>query len=131
MTDTYYRLHRTDAPTFSADNAWSAPWGEAFGVDGDRYECRSCDGSGSDVFGEHCGYCDGEGWFDCAEGYSCCESAEDLLAYFDRHCPANYDDPVVVFEGDYCGQGCDGEPLVVPTAIVWWTTIGQLRVELA
>lgn len=27
---TYYRVHAASAPAFSADNAWSAPWGSQF-----------------------------------------------------------------------------------------------------
>lgn len=27
---TYYRVHAASAPAFSADNAWSAPWGSSF-----------------------------------------------------------------------------------------------------
>lgn len=27
---TYYRVHQNSAPAFSADNAWSAPWGSQF-----------------------------------------------------------------------------------------------------
>jgi hypothetical protein len=33
---------------------------------------------------------------------------------------------VVVFEGERVGNGCDGEPLVVPTAVV---TMGELAGE--
>lgn len=30
MTTTYYRVHAASAPAFSAENAWSAPWGASF-----------------------------------------------------------------------------------------------------
>jgi hypothetical protein len=124
---TYYRLHRSDAPAFHADNAWSAPWGEVF-VDASTYECRACDGAG-EVFGEVCEDCDGECVLDADRGYSCCDSASELLAYFGGHCPADDADPVVVFEGARVGAGLDGEPLVVPSTVIRWTTIGQLRRE--
>lgn len=127
---TYYRLHRSDAPEFSADNAWSAAWGETFSADGTRYECRSCDATGT-IDGETCRDCNGDGWIDTERGYSCTDSASELIEYFDRHCPADDTDPVVEFDGEYAGSGLDGEPLVIPTAIVRWTTIGQLRKEIA
>ena len=129
MTGTYYRLHRADAPEFSPENAWSAPWGETFSADGDQYECRTCDATG-EAYGEPCpDGCD-EGWIDCQPGYSALDTAEDLLAYFGGHCPADDDDPVVIFEGQYAGQGLDGEPLAVPGATLRWTTIGELRAEV-
>ncbi len=125
MTETFYRLHRTDAPTFSADNARSAPWGETFNATGDAYECRACDGTG-EQYDEPCTDCD-EGWINCDPGYSACHTATDLLAYFDQHCPADDADPVVEFAGQQVGCGLDGEPLVIPTEIIHWTTIGALR----
>jgi hypothetical protein len=124
---TYYRLHRSDALEFSASNAWSAAWGETF-VSPGRYECRACDGTG-EFLGEQCQDCAGEGVVDADPGYSCCDSAAELVEYFDQHCPADDSDPVVEFDGEYAGQGCDGEPLVVPTAVVRWTTFSKLREE--
>lgn len=126
---TFYRLHRVDAPTFSADNAYSAAWGETFAESGDRYECRTCDATGT-WEGETCPDCDGEGMLDADPGYSCCETAEDLLAYFDQHSTADADDPVVVFDGQQVGAGIDGEPLAIPTSVIRWTTIGTLRKEV-
>jgi hypothetical protein len=123
---TYYRLHCSDAPEFSADNAWSAAWGEAFTADGSQYECRACDGTG-EFLDDRCPDCSGEGVIDADRGYSCCGSASELVEYFDWHCPADDSDPVVEFDGEHVGNGLDGEPLVVPTAVVRWTTIGQLR----
>lgn len=130
MGMTFYRLHADTAPEFSAENAWSAAWGETFSTDGARYECRSCDGAG-EFLGEKCNDCGGEGWIDAEAGYSCCESAAELLAYFDQHCPADDTDPVVVFDGEIVGTGLDGEPLVIPTTVIRWTTVGQLRKESA
>lgn len=122
MVDIFYRLHREEAPAFCAENAYSAAWGQAFSADGRRYECPVCDGSG-----ESCWNCNGEGWFECEYGYSCCTEAAELLEYFDRHCPPDDSDPVVVFEGVRVGSGLDGEPLAVPERIIEWTTIGVLR----
>lgn len=126
---TFYRLHSAATPEFSPENAWSAAWGETF-VDVSTYECRSCNGSG-EFLGEQCSDCDGEGTIDADRGYSCCDSAAELLAYFGGHYPADDTDPVVVFDGQHVSTGLDGESLAVPTAIVRWTTIGQLREENA
>lgn len=59
---------------------------------------------------------------DALYGYSCCYSAEDLIAYFARHGEPLGDDTVVVFEGQRVGTGFDGEPLAVPTGAVRHTT---------
>lgn len=125
----FYRLHSASAPEFSADNAFSAPWGETFSDDGSTYECRTCDGTGEDYFGDRCTDCDGTGHIDCDPGYSCCHTAAELLAYFGQHCPADDRDLVVVFEGTQIGNGVDGEPLVIPTHVVRWTTFGEIRKE--
>lgn len=79
--------------------------------------CDICEGDGTT---EECDTCDGEGWVDCDRGYSCTWTAEDLLDYFgQRHISLSYDDGVVyVFEGEYEGDGGDGEPLAVPTRVV-------------
>jgi hypothetical protein len=128
MAETYYRLHGSDTPEFSAQNAWSALWGEQFSADGSRYKCRTCDGTGT-AYGEPCdARCD-DGWLYADPGYSCCETAADLLDYFDQHGIAADDDPVVVFEGERVGTGFDGEPLAVPTGDIRWTTIGALRAQ--
>jgi hypothetical protein len=124
---TFFRMHRSDAPEFTADNAYSAAWGETF-TSVSQYECRSCDGTG-EFLGDPCTDCDGEGVIDADRGYSCCESADELLAYFGQHCPADDADPVVEFDGVRVGTGLDGEPLAVPAEVVRWTTIGQLRAE--
>ena len=131
MSETFYRMHQPDAPEFSAEHAWSAQWGVTWASDGSRYECTRCDGTGRDLTDqdEECPSCDGEGWLDADRGYSCCYSAEELLAYMDRHGVVGDDDPVVVFEGQRVGTGGDGEPLAVPTGHVRWTTIGALRAE--
>jgi hypothetical protein len=128
MTETYYRLHRDDAPTFTADNAWSGLWGGTFSPDGARSECPQCDESG-EYDGEECSHCAGEGWLDCDYGYSCCYTAAELVAYFSRGGGLDAVDlaqPVVVFAGEQVGNGFDGEPLVVPTEVVRWTTLGEL-----
>ena len=132
MSETFYRMHRPDAPAFCAEHAWSAQWGVTWDPSGARYECTRCDGTGQDLTDpdEECPACDGEGWLDADYGYSCCESAQALLAYLDRHGVVVADDPVVIFEGQRVGTGGDGEPLAVPTGQVRWTTIGALRAEV-
>lgn len=127
-TETYFRYHRPDAPEFNAENAYSAGWGEIFTSPG-TYECGACDGIGK-WLGERCSDCGGEGEFEADSGYSCCCSAEALVAYFSRHCSLDADDPIVEFEGEHVGNGGDGEPLVEPTRIVRWTTYGQVRREV-
>lgn len=127
MSDTFFRVHTTALP-FSAENAWSGLWGADFSEDGSQSRCCHCDGSG-EAFGEECKNCNGEGWEDCLQGYSCCDSAEELLEYFQKHGHTNDDTPVVIFEGEYVGNGFDGEPLAVPTKVVRWTTFGELENE--
>jgi len=130
-SETFYRMHQPGAPEFCAENAWSAQWGVAWDPSGSRYECTWCDGTGRDFFdpGEECPACD-EGWQDADYGYSCCDTAEELLSYMDAHGVVTDDDPVVIFEGVRVGTGGDGEPLAVPTGQVRWTTIGALRAEV-
>ncbi len=126
MSETFYRVHWEGSPEFSATNAWSALWGATRSEDGSQTECRECDGTGAS-FGEQCGSCDGEGWEDCASGYSCTDSADELLAYFSRHGEPADDEPVAIFEGTRVGTGVDGEPLAIPAGTVRWTTYGALR----
>jgi len=129
--DTYYRLHYgSGGLEFSAENAWSGLWGAEYVADGSKSVCPECDATGVS-YGETCSSCDGEGYDECQQGYSCCWSAEELLAYYAAHGGAGDADPVVEFEGARCGNGFDGEPLVIPTAVVRWTTIGHLRAEVA
>lgn len=139
QTTVFFRFHQADAPAFSADNAWSAPWGMIFNEDGSQYQCLACDGTGTTADPEPCGTCDmegchrcddgwhttcrdcDEGWVDCDRGYSSVRSAEELADYFQEHAkgaPADDHGHVVVFEGEHVGDGCDGEPLAVPTRIV-------------
>ncbi len=129
MAEMYYRIHNNpNAPTFSADHAYSGLWGSEFSADGSQTECHDC--SDSDGSRAECRTCDGTGWEDAPYGYSCCESATDLLAYFSPSRGGTGDsDPVVIFEGERVGTGFDGEPLAIPTGTVRWTTIAALRTE--
>lgn len=139
MTDTFYRWHRTDLPEFSAEHAWSGLWGQTFSTDGSQSECPVCDGSREGCFGEPCAECDGEGWQDCMEGYSCCDSAQELRDYMVRHLLSGADDnpgegDVIVFTGIRTGTGFDGEPLVVPDGelvrrITWQELITEATPE--
>ena len=96
---TYWRLHWDGTETFSAENANSRLWGSV--DDGKR-------------------------------GYSCCESADKLVEYFSHDDVMDPEDPevatlpVVEFEGDEVGTGADGEPLVVPSRVIRWTTYGEV-----
>ena len=145
----FWRVHHTDCPEFSADNAFSAPWGDpeqycdACGGSGKRYRVLSTDrcpehGDMSPVdairLGQGC-ECHGFGWIVKAEeigickrckgtgrnkrwkresGYSCCESPEALVSYFNARGGAAANARVVVFAGDVAGIGPDNEPLVIP-----------------
>lgn len=52
------------------------------------------------------------------------------MAYFDRHYPLSDSDAIVEFEGEQVGNGGDGEPLVIPTRVIRWTTYGQVKAEI-
>jgi len=114
----YYRLHWSDCPPFSADNAWSALWGGTRSEDGSRTECVTCDGTGQ-LDGDPCPErdCD-EGWIDCVAGYSCCASADELIAYFHGRGEPDAGEAVVIFEGRQVSTGFDGEPAVVPERVL-------------
>lgn len=126
---TFYRLHSNPAaPCFCAEHAYSGLWGGEWSEDGSQARCRECDGGallGTII--DDCGSCDGTGWEDAQYGYSCCTSANDLIAYMDEHGNPADTDPVVIFEGEQVGTGFDGEPLAIPTGHIRWTTYGALR----
>lgn len=137
---TFYRVHCTTLPAFSAENAWSSlagidrkpddpsksecQWCD--GGEGEWTECRRCEGLGCD----HCDHqggttectrCEGTGWEDCIRGYSCCASPEELIAYFSESGRAGMvhaDEPVVVFEGWQADTGFDDEPTAVPEHVI-------------
>lgn len=136
MTETFYRVH--DAGTeFSTKNAWSSQ----AGVDRvaiDRYLCLACEGSGTDPNEADedgsevpCRDCGGEGSIQCERGYSCCWSAEDLIAYFGYQLGAGSGSTVVIFEGEQSGTGIDGEPLAVPSRVVRTLTWAEFTSEHA
>lgn len=157
MPETYYRLHANpDAPEFSSENAYSGLWGSEYTPDGSKHHCYRCTGSGTidnqdcprcggasypnsddagcprcdgdgTLYNAECADCDGTGWYDADPGYSCCHTAQDLVAYMTDHGTPADDDPVVIFEGEQVGTGFDGEPLVIPTKVIRWTTYGELR----
>lgn len=118
MTETFYRIHWADSPEFSAANAWSALWGSTRSDDGTQTECTSCHEGDR----EDCSVCDGTGWEDCLQGYSCCDTAEELIAYMNEHAIMGDDDRVIMFEGTRTGSGFDGEPLAIPTRVIEETT---------
>ncbi|WP_017602294.1 hypothetical protein [Nocardiopsis lucentensis] len=144
--ETFYRLHHTGAPAFTADNAWSAPWGSSFTDDGSSYTCVACDGTGEqtpeihescDGQGCHhcddgmiteCADCDGDGTLDCERGYSCTWDAAGLVAYFKQQHATPTDDmgTIYVFEGEWTGDGADGDPLAVPTKVIETLTWSEL-----
>lgn len=137
---TFWRFHWADCPEFNTANAWSALWGATRTPDGTQTVCVTCDGTGQSAIaelhracdGDGCNDCDGgyttrcitcggEGVDDCQRGYSCFIEAASLLDYFTapgRGEPADDDGKVILFEGDYQGNGFDGEDLAVPTTTV-------------
>lgn len=135
----FYRFHNTEAPAFTADNAWSGLMGSEFNADGSQTKCPVCDGTGQDDtdpvcsscggdgcdtcdhtgMNADCADCDGEGWQDCVRGFSSCRTAEDLVRYFsERAQPRDHEGVVYVFEGYQAGTGFDGEPCVVPERVI-------------
>jgi len=125
MAETFYRVHWADAPAFSPENAWSALWGSVRSNDGTQTECHDCAGTGREgaaEYGDPCTTCDGTGWEDALEGYSCCDTATDLVEYMRQHGVMADDDRVIIFEGRRVGTGFDGEPLAVPARIIEETT---------
>ncbi|MFF9787130.1 hypothetical protein [Streptomyces nigrescens] len=142
----FYRVHPSDAPPLTADNAWSAPWGTTRSTDGSQYECIVCDGTGEgqqdcptcggcaytgEFHDTPCDRCDGngiidtcgncdDGWIDCIRGYSCENTPESLIRYFteaSRTGCAN-GEQVILFEGYQADYGIDGEPTAVPQRII-------------
>lgn len=128
--DTYYRLHWAGSPEFSAENAWSAPWGNGSNVirseDGSQYRCFACDGVGCESqYGEPT--CD-DGWVDCRPGYSCIDSTEGLVAYFREWGePSDSDGEVIVFTGHLVEYGDTDEPIVEPIEVLERLTWSQLK----
>ncbi len=146
----YFRLHSNpDAPCFCAEHAWSGLWGTEFTPDGAQVACGQCQGTGTAdvqecarcahqwdcdirqckggvILGEECHTCDGTGWVDAQRGYSCCSSAEELVAYMNVHGAVGADDLVIIFEGKWVGIGFDGEDRVIPTKILGTTTWREL-----
>ncbi len=92
-SDTFYRLHHDDLPSFSAKNAYSHPWGE-YGTD--------------------------EGLKSKQRGYSSMNSAEGLLNYFGSRGGMPDNARIVAFKGKKIGIGPDGEPLTIPSGPAHW-----------
>ncbi len=127
----FYRVHRNDIPAFSAENAFSSPWGEDI-----NQPCPKCEGTG-EYFNSRmqtmreCPDCNGTGQVDIrVRGYSCCESAEMLIRYFENRGGCEDNVPVVIFHGRQVGSGTDNEPLVVPAGRPRWTTYEALKAHV-
>ena len=123
MSRIFYRVHPSDCPPFHATNAWSALWGSTRSEDGSQVECPACDGTSEDL-GEPCLDCD-DGWIDCVPGYSCCDTAQELIDYFTERSEPTADDAVIVFEGRQVDTGFDGEPTAVPHHVIETLTWDQ------
>jgi hypothetical protein len=125
----FWRVHHTDCPPFSPENASSAPWGQ------EEQICPRCNGAGYITrrgAEEDCPRCGGTGVVEAERvpGYSCCESREALVEYFEARGGLPENAPVVVFSGRVVGHGPDGEPLVIPRMNhprPRWFTWGQIK----
>lgn len=108
----FWRVHWLDCPQFSAENATSAPWGTAASAD----ECSWCDENGEiyDEATDEYVACPYHGAQARTDGYSCCESPEQLVSYFGHRAGCPDDMPVVVFAGRIVDHGPDLESLVIP-----------------
>jgi len=111
----FYRVHWFDCPEFSPENAESIDWG----LRGQDVMCPRCNGSGYIKRGEYedyCPDCDGAGVVEAqpVPGYSCCESPEGLIKYFDSRVEPDDSETVIEFSGRIVGWGTDNEPLVIP-----------------
>lgn len=127
--ETFFRFHAEGIPTFRAEHAYSGLWGGEWLADGSASQCRECDGIGT-AYGETCRSCNGEGWDPAQEGYSCCDTAQDLIAYFAQHLGSDPGPGMVIeFEGQRVGNGFDGEPLAIPTSIIRTMTWKELTGE--
>lgn len=144
---TFYRVHWTECPEFTAANAWSSLTGidrkdgdpsksecqMCDGGEGDWTECKHCEALGCDECDDEggttkCTNCDGTGWENCIRGYSCFSTAEGLLAYFTesgRDGMVGDDEPVIVFDGWQADTGFDDEPTAVPEQIIETITWAQ------
>ena len=141
----FYRVHWANRPAFSAENAWSLPWGcemqepcttcaglKQDWMDTGEILCPHCEGQGEcDCCGGgeclrckgagviECLHCEGTGLEPASRGYSCCESAEALRDYFEqRLIPENCEAEVICFTGELQDYGLDGEALVVPETVL-------------
>lgn len=94
----YYRVHWSDCPEFSAENAISTPWG-----------------------------CHGDDEFEPSSGYSCCSEPGKLIEYFQNRGEPCETETVIVFTGNLASLGDDFEPLVIPENVVLTTTWGKLN----
>lgn len=84
----FFRVHWSDCPAFSAENAESAAWG----MHGDDESVHS-------------------------RGYSCFANPGRLVQYFSARGGAK-GEQVIVFAGDYIACGDDGEDLAIPGHVI-------------
>ncbi|MEV6081099.1 hypothetical protein AB0L80_39315 [Streptomyces sp. NPDC052069] len=158
---TFYRVHWSNLLPFNAEHAWSSLTGVPRSEDGTKSECPACDCTGEnwdpcptcngkfpatdecercDGTGltAECQRCDGTGWEPCLRGYSCYESAEQLISYYSesgREGMVPADEPVIIFEGWQADTGFDDEPTVVPERVIetltWAELVARFRADLA
>lgn len=130
----FYRVHWDSCPEFSPENAQSMTWAGRKNLESD---CLNCGGEGevyrADGRTRECSECDGTGTVkeEAEAGYSCCNSFEELQAYFSSRGEPDDAQRVVIFDGEEVGNGYDCEPLVIPTSgTETWTTWGELKASL-
>ena len=88
----YFRVHWDGSDEFSPDNAYSRPWGSENMEEGEEYEPQ--------------------------RGYSSFDNPGKLIQYFEDRGGVPDDATVVVFDGEWMGQGDDGEDLTVPSQVI-------------
>ncbi len=88
----YFRVHWDGSDEFSPDNAYSRPWGSENMEEGEEYEPQ--------------------------RGYSSFDNPGKLIQYFEDRGGVPDDATVIVFDGEWMGQGDDGEDLTVPSQVI-------------
>lgn len=130
--EVFYRVHDMAVP-FDAGHAWSYLYGPRNGEAGHDM-CVPCNGTGDAIPGcdadddGNCASCHGDGWLEAGRGYSCFASAREMIEYGTGRLELDAT-RVIEFEGDYAGDGCDGEPLVIPSQVIRIMTWGEFAAE--
>ena len=146
----FYRLHPEIAGKFSSENAYSSLM-DLPRTSASTVACEVCNGeydaeveAAEGCYHEDddcttcgwCYYCAGTGHMDCDRGYSCYETAAEMVASNLYRCEASDGSvgTLYEFDGRWVGDGPDGEPLVVPSGearIITWDELDAAAAEEA